>query len=95
VDTIAERVTALGGTALGTARMAGSASRLSEYPEDVSAGRDSLKTLTERYAALASTTRAAIDTAAKLGDVSTSDIFTEVSRDLDKSLWFLEAHLQG
>jgi starvation-inducible DNA-binding protein len=94
VDTIAERVTTLGGTALGTARMAASASRLSEYPEDVVAGRDSVSTLAERYGALAATTRAAIDTAARLGDVDSSDLFTEVSRDLDKSLWFLEAHLQ-
>src|SRR5690606_2048973 len=34
VDLIAERVTALGGTALGTVRMAGGASRLAEYPLD-------------------------------------------------------------
>ena len=95
VDTIAERVTALGGTALGTARMAAAATRLSEYPADVASGRDSVKTLAERYSALAASTRAAIDTAAKLSDLSTSDIFTEVSRDMDKSLWFLEAHIQG
>ncbi|HKX28382.1 MAG TPA: DNA starvation/stationary phase protection protein Dps [Blastocatellia bacterium] len=93
VDTIAERVTTLGGTALGTARMAAAASRLPEYPEEVSAGRDSVKALVERYAAVASTTRAAIDTADDLGDVDTSDLFTGVSRDLDKSLWFLESHL--
>src|ERR671935_710398 len=34
VDTIAERATALGGLALGTARMAAAASTLDEYPAD-------------------------------------------------------------
>jgi len=95
VDTIAERATTLGGTALGTARMAAAATRLPEYPVNTVSGRESVEALAERYAALAASTRTAIDTADKLGDVDTSDLFTAVSRDLDKSLWFLEAHLQA
>ena len=51
--------------------------------------------LVERYAALAKTTRAAIDAADKIGDASTADLFTQISRELDKNLWFLEAHLQS
>ncbi len=94
VDTIAERVTTLGGTALGTARMAAAASRLPEYSAEITGGRESLEALVKRYAELAATTRAAIDRADELGDVNTSDLFTGVSRGLDKSLWFLEAHLQ-
>ena len=93
VDTIAERATALGGTALGTTRMAAAASRLPEYPEIVE-GLESVAALAERYGKLAASTRAAIDAATELGDLDTADLFTEVSRDLDKSLWFLEAHLQ-
>lgn len=92
VDTIAERVTTLGGTASGTARMAASASRLPEYPA-VSAGLASVEALVERYAQLAASTRAGIETADNLGDANTADLLTGVSRDLDKSLWFLEAHL--
>ncbi len=95
VDTIAERSTTLGGTALGTARMAAANSRLPEYSVDTVSGRDSVEALVERYAELAATTRAAIDRADELGDVDTSDLFTGVSRGLDKSLWFLEAHLQA
>jgi starvation-inducible DNA-binding protein len=95
VDTIAERATALGGTAMGTARMASAASRLPDYPADAVGSRESVQTLTERYSALAASTRAAIDTATEYGDMSTADVFTEVSRDIDKSLWFLEAHLQS
>lgn len=93
VDEIAERVTALGGLAMGTARMAAANSTLPEFPA-VTAGEDVLKALVERYAALAKSTRAAIDTADKAGDADTADLFTGVSRDLDKHLWFLEAHLQ-
>jgi starvation-inducible DNA-binding protein len=95
VDTIAERSTTLGGTALGTARMAAANSRLPEYSIDIVTGRDSVEALVERYAELAATTRAAIDRSDELGDIDTSDLFTGVSRGLDKSLWFLEAHLQA
>jgi starvation-inducible DNA-binding protein len=94
VDTIAERSTTLGGTALGTARMAAANSRLPEYSADISGGRESVEALVERYAELACATRAAIDRTDELGDADTSDLFTGVSRALDKSLWFLEAHLQ-
>ncbi len=95
VDTIAERATTLGGTALGTARMSAAASRLPEYPADVIGSRESVEALVARYSTLAASTRAAIDTADGLGDADTADLFTGVSRDLDKSLWFLEAHLQA
>jgi len=94
IDTIAERVTALGGTALGTARLAASASRLAEYPLDIGDGQQHVAALAQRYAALAASSRAAIDAAGKLGDADTADLFTAVSRALDKALWFLEAHVQ-
>lgn len=44
---------------------------------------------------MAGTTREAIEMAERPGDADTADLFTEVSRGLDKSLWFLEAHLQS
>ena len=95
VDTIAERATALGGTALGTARMAAQSSRLPEYPSDAFPGPKAITALAERFAALAKSTREGIDTAAGAGDADTADVFTEVLRSLDKNLWFLEAHLQA
>lgn len=94
VDQIAERATALGGAAQGTVRMAADATRLSEYPSGGIDSLTSVEALAGRYAALAETTRKAIDAADQAGDMSTADLFTEVSRGLDKSLWFLEAHLQ-
>jgi starvation-inducible DNA-binding protein len=95
IDLIAERVTALGGLALGTVRMAAGASRLTEYPLDAGGSMQHVDALAVRFAALAASTRAAIDAAEEFGDADTADLFTEVSRGLDKSLWFLEAHLQA
>jgi starvation-inducible DNA-binding protein len=94
VDDIAERITALGGVARGTARIAAQDSRLPEFPHGRIAGLDAVALLADRYAALAASTRAAIESAAKEGDADTSDLFTGISRGLDKALWFLEAHLQ-
>lgn len=94
-DDLAERATALGGTALGTARMAAAASRLPEYPGDITDGSQHVEALAERFGRLAASYRAAIDAAAEIGDADTADLFTEVSRMIDKNLWFLEAHLQA
>ncbi len=94
VDDIAERATALGGVAIGTARAAGKVSRLPEFPLEGVPGKAAVEALVERYALLAASTRKAIETSGAAGDADTSDLFTGVSRGLDKSLWFLEAHLQ-
>lgn len=95
VDLIAERATALGGLALGTVRMSAAASRLPESSLEVVESMPTAEALATRFAGLAATTRAAIDAATEQGDMDTADLFTDVSRGLDKSLWFLEAHLQG
>jgi len=95
VDEIAERATALGGYAKGTARMAAHNSRLSDFPETVVEGKEVVAVLAERYAQLAAFTREAIETALKYDDQDTADLMIEMSRGLDKHLWFLEAHLQG
>jgi starvation-inducible DNA-binding protein len=95
VDVIAERATALGGLALGTVRMAAAGSTLAEYPLDAVAGMDSVAAVADRLAAYGASVRAGIDRAAELDDQDTSDVFTEVSRAIDKHLWFVEAHLQG
>jgi starvation-inducible DNA-binding protein len=94
VDLIAERATALGGLALGTARMAASSSTLEEYPVDAVDGLDTVAAVADRLAAFGSVSRDAIDTAASLEDQATADLFTEVCRAIDKHLWFVEAHLQ-
>jgi starvation-inducible DNA-binding protein len=94
VDMIAERATSLGGLALGTVRMSAANSQLAECELDVTDSLPTVEALAERYAALARSTRQAIESAEGLGDADTADLFTEVSRGIDKALWFLEAHLQ-
>lgn len=95
VDMIAERCTALGGYATGTARMAAANSTLDEYPTSVIRDMDHVKALAERYSTVAQNVRESIDEADDAGDQDTADMFTDISRDLDKWLWFLEAHLQA
>ena len=95
VDELAERVTALGGYAQGTVRMAAAGSTLPEFPTDITDGMDYVKAVAKRLAAFTNSARAAIDRTDKLGDADTADLFTEISRGADKYLYFLEAHLQG
>ncbi len=94
VDSIAERATAIGGLALGTARMSAANSSLAEFPNGPYDGKAMVKALVEAYGHVANNLRAAIDTAEEAGDADTTDLFTGISGDMDKHLWFLEAHLQ-
>jgi len=92
VDMVAERVTALGGTALGTARIAAAESLLPEYPLDAVDGPEHVAALAERFAHYGQHVREAIATTDNLGDADTADLYTEISRTIDMRLWFLEAH---
>ena len=94
-DLIAERVTALGGTAMGTARVVAQKSNLSEYPLEIIDGTAHVDALSTAMADFGKNIRQGIDEADKLGDADTSDLFTEVSREIDKLLWFVEAHIQA
>jgi starvation-inducible DNA-binding protein len=94
IDDIAERITSLGGTAEGTVAVAAKRSKLKNYPLSITAGKDHLFYLSTQVAQFGKAARAAIDDTDKLGDADTADLFTAISRDLDKYLWFLEAHLQ-
>jgi starvation-inducible DNA-binding protein len=93
VDMVAERVTALGGVAMGTARIAAAESILPEYVLDAVSGADHVTALADRFGAYAKHVREAINTTDALGDLDTADLYTEISRTIDKRLWFLEAHL--
>ena len=92
-DTIAERAAALGGTAEGTIQVAVDRSFLEPYKLGVAGEREHLAAVTAALAAFGDAARKAIDEAAGVGDQDTSDVFTEVSRGIDKQLWLVEAHL--
>ncbi len=93
-DQMAERIVQIGGTARGTVQEVGSRTALKPYPTDIYAIADHIAALIERYAACANAVRKSIEEADDAGDADTADLFTEVSRGLDKQLWFLEAHTQ-
>ena len=94
IDVIAERVTALGGVAMGTVHMAAQSSRLPEFPGKAVLAMACVEVLAVRFASAAETTRSAINIASERQDETTSNLLQDVSAKLDKSLWFLEAHLQ-
>src|SRR6201994_3469229 len=95
VDTLAERITALGGTANGTIAVVSRTSSLAAYPTEISEGIQHVDALSGAVANFGAKVRKAIDEAAKAGDADTSDLFTGISREIDKDLWFLEAHLHA
>jgi starvation-inducible DNA-binding protein len=95
VDDIAERITTLGGVALGTIRVAAQNSSLSEYPLEISDGAAHVDALSNALADFGKKVRADIDAADELGDANTADLLTGISRSVDKMLWFVEAHLQA
>ena len=94
-DEIAERAIALGGVALGTIQIVARQSRLPAYPLNLASGEKHIAALSSALAGFGTTTRLAIETAARAGDADTSDLFTEVSRAVDKLLWLVEAHAQA
>jgi starvation-inducible DNA-binding protein len=93
MDLLAERVVQLGGMAEGTIQVATKHTELKEYPLHMSAERDHIVALSAALAAYGKSARRAIDQTDELGDRDTADIFTEISRGVDKYLWFVEAHV--
>lgn len=95
VDMIAERITALGGYAAGTVGMAADRSTLPEWPLDANNGQAAVEALVERYAAYANSARELIEVTDDADDEVSSDLMTEITRGMDKHLYFLQAHLQA
>ena len=95
VDDLAERVTTLGGVAMGTVRLAAERSSLSEYPHEISDGAAHVDALSTAMSDFGRKVRSNIDATDELGDKDTADIYTGISRAVDKLLWFVEAHNQA
>jgi starvation-inducible DNA-binding protein len=95
VDLIAERIVQLGGIAEGTVRVAAARSRLEEYPLTIADGQAHVEAVSKALSTFGHEARKTIEQADDLGDADTADIFTEISRGIDKWLWFVEAHSQA
>ncbi|MDB6140614.1 MAG: hypothetical protein JWO94_3686 [Verrucomicrobiaceae bacterium] len=94
-DLTAERVVQLGGIAKGTVRVAAARSVMDEYPLAIATGVDHINAVAEALATFGREARITIGEATTLGDVDSADLFTEISRGIDKWLWIVEAHVQA
>ncbi len=93
-DLMAERAVILGGQAHGTAEVVAKGSNVEPYPTDIENIQDHIVALTERFMAYGSKLRDAIDQADDADDDDTEDLFTEVSRIVDKDAWFIGANAE-
>ena len=91
-DLIAERCVILGGQARGTSQAVVSETDLEPYPADAQHQSRHVEALKERFMAFGASLRRSIEAAGDAGDEDTADLFTEVSRAVDKDAWFIGAH---
>src|SRR5215216_3127602 len=95
VDLLAERVVQLGGVAEGTVGMVAERSTLPGYPLTLTTGVEHVAALADALAGFGRTVRVGIEEMNELEDADSADILTEISRGVDKWLWFVEAHQQS
>jgi starvation-inducible DNA-binding protein len=91
-DQLAERAAALSAVAEGTIQVASANSFLVPYPLRIADEKQHLFAVVSTLAAFGQSARESIGQAATIGDADTSDIFTQISRDVDRQLWFVESH---
>ena len=92
-DMIAERAVQLGGIAQGTVQTISKNTKLAVYPVDMQDSQKHVRALGTALGTLADFLRSAIDSSDESGDVVTADLFTEVTRGLDKLRWFVESNI--
>jgi len=94
-DLLAERVVQLGGVAEGTVGVVAERSSLIDYPLAISTGAEHVAALSDALSEFGRGVRIGIEEMNDLEDAGSADILTEVSRGIDKWLWFVEAHQQS
>ena len=92
-DTIAERIQIIGGQARGALEAVAKEATMKAYPEDTVDVLDHVKELSDRFSHVGGVVRKGIETCSEAGDADSEDLLTEVSRQLDKDMWFIEAHI--
>ncbi len=95
VDLIAERIVQLGGIAEGTVGAVEGRSTLVDYPLALATGAEHVAALSDALSGFARAARVGIEEMQELKDADSADVLTEISRGVDKWLWFVEAHQQA
>ena len=93
-DLLAERIVQLGGIAEGTVGVVAERSELVDYPLALSTGQQHVAALSDALSGFGRAARVGIEEMNELEDAGSADILTEISRGVDKWLWFVEAHQQ-
>ena len=93
-DLVAERIVQLGGIAEGTVGVVAQRTTLVDYPLALSKGSEHVAALSDALATFGRAVRMGIDEMTDLKDADSADVLTEISRGVDKWLWFVEAHQQ-
>lgn len=94
MDLIAERAVILGGYAHGTVQVSSEQTELDPFPTELSDIPRTAIEVRDRLMAFGGRVRDGIDAASEAGDEDTADLFTEVSRVVDKDAWFVGAHAE-
>ena len=91
-DQIAERTAGLGAIAEGTVQVAAANSFLIPYPLRIADEKEHVFAVASTLAAFGQSIREAIGHSAAIGDADTADLFTEISRGVDRHIWLVELH---
>jgi starvation-inducible DNA-binding protein len=94
-DEIAERAVQLGGIAEGLPGQVLDRSRLPAFPTKAPNAKAWVEAMATAVEFTANALRADIEEATAAGDAVTADILTSITGEVDKQLWFVEAHLEG
>ncbi len=92
-DQLAERSVQLGGTPEGSAPAVALDSSLATVHNRLSSEEGHVATVADALAHFGAFMRAGVARSDELGDRSSADLFTEISRGIDKLTWQVEAHL--
>ncbi|MEM7489800.1 MAG: DNA starvation/stationary phase protection protein Dps [Pseudomonadota bacterium] len=91
-DLMAERAAIMGGHAKGTVQEAAKNTTLEPYPVEMTDIQDHIAELVKRFKHHGKNIREAMAAADEAGDEDVADLFTEVSREVDKDAWFIGAN---
>lgn len=95
VDLMAERVVQLGAIVDLDTKVVGEKSDLKPYPLETTRGLEHVKILIGYAKTIAQNVHHHIEKCLESHDNTTADLYTEISRQFEKDLWMLEAHLDG